>query len=76
MLTLNGSLKLQVFDFSIEHRKGSENDVPDAIFRIFMAELFKDHAPLHVDLSSTAFQHPEYLNRLDAVDKTRMVIYK
>lgn len=29
------SLKLKAFDFSIEHRKGSANIVPDALSRVY-----------------------------------------
>jgi len=36
------SLKLKAFDFTIEHRKGSLNVVPDALSQVHMDELQKN----------------------------------
>lgn len=59
------SLKLQSFRFSIEHRKGSANIVPDALSRVFVEEVSSD--PLSVDLSSEQFRSDEYLDLLAQV---------
>lgn len=49
------SLKLQGFDFVIEHRKGTQNVVPDTLSRVHMEELTSDTVMLDVDLHSPHF---------------------
>jgi len=59
------SLKLQAFEFTIEHRKGSLNVVPAALSRVHMDEIQKTGAEeldIHINLDSTAFQSSDYVN--------------
>lgn len=55
------SLKLQAFDFTIEHRKGSANIVPDALSRMYVDEISADVSPaLTIDLESPHFLSDDY----------------
>lgn len=61
------SLKLQPYSFTIYHRKGSQNIVPDSLSRQFEVDsLFLESTDLElirsftVDFSHPAFQSPEY----------------
>lgn len=48
------SLKLQGFDFTIEHRKGRANVIPDALSRVYMDELTPNPC-MALDLASAHF---------------------
>lgn len=62
------SLKLQAFDFVIEHRKGSANVVPDALSRMFAEEIDGSPACLFVELDSEHFSSKEYSDLRANVD--------
>lgn len=51
------SLKLQAFNFTIEHRKGKDQVVPDALSRMFCDEISK---VIPLNLESKEFESPEY----------------
>lgn len=54
------SLKLQRYSFSIEHRKGSLNVVPDCLSRMDIDGLSMENLPTDVDLTSPEFESEEY----------------
>lgn len=60
------SLKLQCYNFTIEHRRGSTNIVPDALSRAFIDELTDES--LSIDLESTNFKSDEYLALVEQVE--------
>lgn len=54
------SLKLQGYDFKIEHRKGSLNVVPDTLSRFDVDELKINHSFPQIPLTSAELECPEY----------------
>lgn len=68
------SLKLQGFDFAIEHRKGSANVVPDALSRVYMDELNGDETTGDAILDAENFTDDDYcalVKRInDNIDRT------
>lgn len=64
------ALKLQGYDFQIQHRKGQQNIVPDALSRVFTDDLSAlDHGP-GVDLQSPQFNSQEYQSLKDEVKRS------
>lgn len=63
------SLKLQSFDFEIEHKKGSANVVPDTLSRAFAEELTIENPNLTaIDLESPEFLSTEYLELKEVIE--------
>lgn len=59
------SLKLQAFDFSIEHRKGKDNIVPDCLSRAFCEEI--DLNCQLINLDSPEFEEQEYKDLIENI---------
>lgn len=60
------SLLLQGHNFGIEHRKGSQNVVPDTLSRLDLEELCEEFASL-VDLDADEFKDDEYLDKIKTI---------
>lgn len=72
------SLKLQGFNVKIEHRKGKENIVPDALSRTFSMENLIENCVNEISLDDNAFISSQYLELVkkveDMVDKTNLLV--
>lgn len=55
------SLRLQGFDFSIEHRKGSLQTVPDALSRLSLDAISPIEVEPEIDIQSPSFESAEYM---------------
>lgn len=61
------SLKLQAMDFTIEHRSGKDNIVPDTLSRIYCDSLMEDFKICPINLSSDEFKSDEYLQLIQTI---------
>lgn len=61
------SLKLQGFNFAIEHRKGSENIVPDTLSRAVISEI-QQAVGQPLDLSHAEFSSHSYKNLREEIE--------
>lgn len=67
------SLKLQSFDFNIEHRKGSQNIVPDTLSRATIEEL-QTVVGLPISLSDPEFKSSSYIQLMDSIRKQQATL--
>lgn len=64
------SLKLQGYKFSIEHRKGTQNVVPDMLSRLDMEEITVDN-PTILNFDSEAFNKEDYLSLVETIEQNK-----
>ncbi|XP_058982088.1 uncharacterized protein LOC131803998 [Musca domestica] len=64
------SLKLQGYRFTIEHRKGTKNVVPDMLSRLDMEEISVDTTSI-IDFDSEEFKNPIYLSLIDTIEQNK-----
>lgn len=73
------ALKLQGFNFNIEHRRGRDNVVPDALSRTFdndeIAQIDSETLPA-IDLESGAFDSEEYSLLREKIIESKLPDYK
>lgn len=72
------SLKLQGYSFNIEHRKGTQNIVPDTLSRMYASEEIcleiEEISNCHLDLDSSEFEDPDYLEMLKSLRENPLSI--
>lgn len=70
------SLKLQGYNFDIQHRKGSENLVPDALSRIYevnsISQIYDITTIVTIDLNDPEFKSSEYLDLISTWEKNQL----
>lgn len=64
------SMKLSQFDFSIEHRKGCLNVVPDTLSRSFN-EAIEELNPVPIDLTDPEFKSVAYLDLIEYIQENQ-----
>lgn len=65
------SLKLQRFDFRIEHRKGSLNIVPDCLSRMEIDQITLGNITTEINLSAPEFDDGEYRELRETIVKNK-----
>jgi len=63
------SLKIQGYNFTFEHRKGTDNVVPDALSRVDMVDSIT--ISFEIDLDSPHFESTEYKNLIKAIEENQ-----
>lgn len=64
------SLKLQGYKFNIQHRKGSQNVVPDMLSRLDMEEITLNTTGV-IDFNSNEFKNEKYLSLIDTIEQNK-----
>jgi len=62
------ALKIQGFNFQIQHRRGADNVVPDCLSRLH-AEIEQVEFEPSIDMHSEEFKSPEYLNKIQLIQQ-------
>lgn len=65
------SLKLQAMDFTIEHRSGKENIVPDALSRIHCESILECYEKNPINFNSQEFQSDDYKELMQTIKENQ-----